>query len=258
MANDCPEHVTVQVRFEGICINVERKHHPDLACEHRVVVPNVAGQRDIWGCPIDSHAAGYAFSLDVGAETPLTGATLRITNACTTASVIYDESYNRIPNLTTVMQELGGRELGPISPAAVNLRRFDAVSCWFDVDAGRISACMTGEGAAVTVIDIDCHGEPLLELVPFPSQPLKPSPVEIPTRQMYVWNESDGPGCSDDFLLSYLVAEYLPIARPPIPPNPSGIVTCPGGLTRKDVRGFTRKQPLDDVTDIGCSNSTYP
>lgn len=254
MKDQCSEHhVRVAIRFEGICVNLQKKDHPSLPCKHRVVVPNIRGVRDVWGNEIDSHAAGYTFTLDSGGENEkqLDGATLRIANACGD-QVDYDDSYSHVPSLTATVENAGGT-LGPVNPVVVGGEDAAVASCYFDVDQGTISACLSAKGSAVTTIEIDCHGEPELEIIPFPRR------VPIPTREVYIWNESDSPGGPQDFLLSYLIAEHPPENTPPIPSNPSGR-QCPPGKTRKEARGYvsTGGGVLADYVDIGCSNSTYP
>lgn len=246
-----PENQVV-IQFEGTCVNFVQQFEAALPVAHRIVLPNVSQLTSVWGHPIALHHAGFSLTNVFEDGVALNGAVLTIANPVATG-LTYATSFQTVPTLSGPDGLLP--TLGPSSRAVLLGHNPALAACYFDLTDGVVSSLVASGNAVYTTVTVTTNGTPLLQVTPFPTglsstPPEAAAPIEISTGTLFVWNEEDSGGSDYDFLISYLCAEVIPAAQPPLAPAP---VT-----PAKPVQHSSRKLALRGFEDPGCSNSQYP
>ncbi len=238
----------INFHFLGICTNFRKLSNAALPVLHRIVLikaDNITAP--IGGQVIPPHYATMTLPFPQVTMMSLPGTHVSVTNplnfGCT-----YDPSFERLPNLTDLMQ--GTLLGGPSFPAMLGANS-DVAAAWFDFNAGAFSACSTDEGAATTRVTVETTGDPQVMVQAFP--PLAyppPDPVVLPMpsdstivvqNTAIAPNEMMNPEGKFHFYLNYLTAHNVP-ANPLLPVI--DMVHC------------SHLPPL--IVGPGCSNSNFP
>ncbi len=255
----------IVIQFEGVCVNLKQTHFPFLPAAHRIVMINASTISHVWDMNIAAHVAG--FSTDVSPDapaTPFNGAVVKIANASGNG-VTYipkgeEGAYDDIPSLASLNPDLGLK--AEMASLAVLAGHNPALaSCYFDIDSGEIGSKRTQLGATLTVVKIQTVGSPTYQLTPFATGLSSRTPRALQpqkaTNSMFFWNaETDASQASIwDFLLNYLILKEPPSGRPNVPDTP----TAGNARSRKsEMLARLPKAKREALTDVGCSNSTYP
>jgi hypothetical protein len=234
----------LKIQFKGICVNFRQLDNPRLPVLHRVVLVNASLEMLIDEHEIPPHFASIQLpTLTI----PLAGSRLRVRNPLNLGCV-YDSNYTTLPNLTALISEQDGTNLGLPSLPMMLGENPALAACYFDVNSGIFSACNDG-GSATTLLTIETDGDPILDQIPFATVPFpppvaQPLPGLTPGVPLTVQNVSSGEQPSQEtefhFYLSYLTAQQMPAS--PALPLPLTLPPCLPAA----------------IAGPGCSNSNYP
>lgn len=235
--------MTVTVRFTGIC-----SHYRIMGGPHRVTLVRAENGAFINGTSVPPHIPklnvhpedvvridGYPYGLESTGSAGswrLYGVQLQLEGG-RDQTLIHDETYtNEVPHLgqlTKATPGLSGEVTGKQEAA-----------CYFDIDAGRLSAVETEGGAISTELTLETTDAPALHVTCFWNR--KTSVIHLrPGATIEVENTGWQHGDFDnDFLLHYRILSWVPDDAK-IPPKPkTALRKIPGNIS------------------IGCSNSQYP
>ncbi|HYI08125.1 MAG TPA: hypothetical protein VEK57_03555 [Thermoanaerobaculia bacterium] len=235
--------MSVQISFTGICTFVSQTTVPELPGPWRAVVVNsFSTGGSVRGIPVNEHRALMVIERpgEPTQELLLSGTRMFLTSRGAPPPFNPLPTFGLLPNLTLLMKDL--EPLGPPSGAVVLESDPALASAYFDVTMGTLSAALTQEFAATTMLNVDTTDTLTLVMEPFGTDP--PSSIPLPPgTTIIIANEDTGPrseAIAVDFLIHYLTAATLPLV-PQVPQEihlPFIDVTCTAGA--------------------GCSNSTYP
>lgn len=235
--------MTVTVRFTGIC-----SHYRLMGGPHRVTLVRAENGAYINGSSVPPHIPklivrpedvvrieGYPYGLEAAGGAGswrLCGVQLQLKGGVE-KTLVHDETYeNEVPHLRRLTKESPGLS-GEVTGR-------EEAACYFDLDAGRLSAVETEGGAISTELTLETSETPALHVTCFWNRKtcvihLRPNATIEVEHTGYQHGDYD-----NDFLLHYRMLSYVPDDAK-IPPKPkTALRKIPGNIS------------------IGCSNSQYP
>ena len=123
-------------------------------------------------------------------------------------------------------------------------------AAYFDLTAGRLSACIATNGGAIgTTVDIETDGDPVVRFTCFDDKTAHDELTFASGSVIQMFNTADDKDGDDDYLINYFVCNPYPPAADRVPPKTSlGLPLCFDGT----------EPPIRLDLSPMCSNTGFP